>query len=356
MPWGRGPAGRSRARHLGVLFGLTAGLTLAGTRVGRAGEARLTVAAELAPASDLTLAVASARALRALERARADYANSDFAGCNNRLTSTSGALVAALHLSLAHGPLHDQALELLHRATQWRGLCLSVAGDAAAALEAFRAASRLPGPDPSADVFPPAAQRLYQRAKRTRGAPCAWPPGTHAPAELDGAPFDPRRLLTRGPHHAVWRDSPPYRSPWQGARIRLGESCELQIDLPIGPPALTGEEARDVGLLGAIAQLLGVSQLEIVGALAPQRRARFDRSSGTVVPQPEAPAPATARVPPRALPRAVDLAPGPAADPPARRGSWYRRWWPWAVLGAVVVTGVVVPLAVVRPTRYEFSF
>ena len=59
MPWGRGPAGRSRARHLGVLFGLTAGLTLAGTRVGRAGEARLTVAAELAPASELTLAVAS---------------------------------------------------------------------------------------------------------------------------------------------------------------------------------------------------------------------------------------------------------------------------------------------------------
>ena len=284
-------------------------------------------------------ALVQGRTERELALARTDYADSRFDACNRRLTRLEERVRWQIRGA--------RSLPLVKQINLWLGLCRGVADERGAARAAFARAVRLPGPGPDPSLFPPAVMELYRSAHAPEGGCRLRLPHGAAEVELDGRPVRAGAEVVPGEHYVVWDE--------RSDRRKVDGDCRLDLGAPPSPPALRldEEEAVSPGFLQALGR--GAHQERVVIAhrggsqvtlsvfdVAGRRFISKDAPLVGLRP-PATPAPET---------RPVEGDDGAGAPP------WYRRWWVWALVGGVVVTAVVVPVALTQSgeTRYEVGF
>jgi len=198
------------------------------------------------------------------------------------------------------GRLHAPALAARAQATLALALLLSPADEPGAALAFRRAVSIDPSYQPDPDRTPSRARRLLERARQAAGAP---------------TPPEPEELAIVAGLTALDR------------LFWVGLGPDGQAEIVVYDHAHRRVERRE-----------RVTGATVVGRL---------RSYLSVA---KAPTPAPAA----SLPVAVDRAPTTSR---AAARPWYRRWWVWAIAGAVVVgAGVTVAVAASAPGERSYQF
>lgn len=283
-------------------------------------------------------ALAIARAHRSLARARKDYAQSRFARCAERL----GRAEHLLHRHLRR----DEDLFLIKQLNLWRGLCLSFAGQKAAAAAHWTKATRLPGAGPDPKVFPPQVMQRYhslqaQRVKRTCVLQLG---GTTSSVWIDGKAVAAGELVEPAERYVFWNNRKC------SARLRIPETCRLDLPACPVPPAgqVTAEEAQDTPFLQKVGRAAGARQVWLLhgGGQGEMRLSKLDVSSARFIERHQA------LLPSAGASGDADRSTGSAQPPKA----WYKRWWVWTLIGAGVAAAVVIPVVVTQEQRYDLVF
>ena len=205
-------------------------------------------------------------------------------------------------LDTVAGRLHAPALAARAQATLALALLLSPADEPGATLAFRQAVSIDPSYQPDPDRTPSRARRLFEQARRSASAPTA--PGPEELAIVAGL-----TALER----LFW----------------VGLGPDGQVELVVYDQSHRRVERRE----------------RVVSA--PRALAARLRSYLSVA---KAPPPAPAASQPFAADR-VPKASRPGASP------WYRRWWIWAIAGAVVVgAGVTVAVVASAPGERSYQF
>lgn len=203
-------------------------------------------------------------------------------------------------LDTVAGRLHAPALAARAQATLALALLLSPADEPAAMLAFRQAVSIDPSHRPDPDRTPSRARRLLEQARRSAGAPP--PPGPEELAIIAGL-----TALER----LFW----------------VGLGPDGQVELVVYDRSHRRIERRE-----------RVARAAVVGRL---------RSYLSVATAP-APAPAAS------LPVAEDRVPAASRS---TKSPWYRRWWVWALAGAVVVgAGVTAAVVASAPQERDYQF
>jgi len=270
-------------------------------------------------------ALLSARLTRSLKQARSDYARSQFEACFRRLERSEQDL---------RGQVRHVEIAQLKQLNLWLGLCLAVEGKATAAERVFFRAVQLGGADPDPNLFPPSVMQSYQQVKeRSRKAACPLKLEAAGGAEVrvNGRPAG-AMVVAPGEHYVQWGG--------HSELLTVDERCSLTLpELAVAPltfPRFSAAEAADGGFLQQVGQSAGVQRMRLAQDPQSKQHRTFDV----------------------ALARFVVVSPSSKPVPPPVT-PWYKRWWVWGLVGAGVVTAVVVPVVIVNSrdnTSYQISF
>ena len=260
---------------------------------------------------------------------------------------------------------------MMKRLNQWLGLCTAVRGDRREAAEMFARAARLPGPPPDPQVFPPAIMALYARAAQSPPtARCAPVQAAGVRLKLiDGRTHQTDEATTVGHHYAAWEGG--------SGLITINGTCRM---MPLRDPPLSEQDAlvssrelEDDSFTAALAVRTQTTKLAF-RHMGSGRKFVYRLAEGRLMELPSATRGPDLRATATSSPtssrssnrRALspDLT-GPVSSRPysadSARPPWYERWWVWALVGGVVVTSVVIPVALTgsddpTATTYTLSF
>lgn len=285
-----------------------------------------------------------AKAERALQRARSDYAGSNFGGCIERLRATEQSLQARLGV-----PPDAATLGVLRRVNLWLGLCTAVTPRPARADHHFARAALLSGDPPSARLFPPPVMARYRRVVAASRKRASCRVGVRAQRVwVDGRRVRGGDQVAIGEHYLAWRLADGRVG---SARQSIGKNCI------IAPAAgrlerISRAHAADPRFLERFGRSAGADRLRLVDpAGGPERQRVFDVTRGRFV---ETAGPSDA-----VRPAASAAAAPPVRDEqPGRAKPWYKRWWVWAIVGGVVVSAGAAATAayLLRTTQYAIRF
>lgn len=297
-------------------------------------------------------AVVWARASRGLQLARQAYLRSSFGWCQRRLLKVERESRGALQTA--------EDFETMKRLNQWLGLCTAVRGGKREAAAAFARAASLPGPSPDPQVFPPAIMNLYNKAVHaTQGARCG-PLKTSGfrPKLIDGRRFRSAEEVTIGQHYVAWEGG--------SGLVTISANCRLMPtkDDPLSEQdaLVTSRELEDVVFAGILAERTRSKQLAFRHSGSGRRfvyrlaDGRLTESGSDPQTQDLRATATSSRTSSRSSSKRRALSPGLLAYPPGPYSAasaephWYQRWWVWALVGGVVVTSVVIPIAL---TEFE---
>jgi hypothetical protein len=283
-------------------------------------------------------AIAIARAHRALSEARKDYAQSRFSRCAERLDRAE--LQLQRHLQRA------EDLALVKQVCLWQGLCRSFSDEKGAAAAYWIRATRIPGPGPDPNVFPPQAMKRYRGLQARRpGRTCVLRlVETTSSVQIDGKSVAAGELVEPDERYVIWSNRRC------SARLRIPETCQLDLPACPVPPAgqVTAEEAQNRRFLQRAGRAAGAREVWLLhSGQGEVRLSKLDVAS--------------ARFSERHQPLLSTTGKSPDTGTHPNVGQeqpkvWYKRWWVWTLIGAGVTAAVVIPVVATQEQRYDLVF